>query len=70
MIYHGCVEKTMAPIGVRDQFRMGGGGGLMRSVIFFFCSNILSIALPKIKWFLPEYYMIFFLPENGYLKKL
>ena len=50
-------------IGVRDQFRLGGGGGAEVS-----CPNILSIACPKIKWFCPNITWFFFLPEYGYLK--
>ena len=43
-------------IGVRDQFRLpGGGGGGEVS-----CPNILSIACPKIKWFCPNINLFFF----------
>ena len=48
-------------IGVRDEFRWGGG-------VEVTCPNIviLSIACTKIKWVCPN--ITNFLPKNGYLK--
>ena len=45
-------------IGVRDQFRLGGGGGADVS-----CPNIFSIACPKIKWFARILHDFFFCPK-------
>ena len=50
-------------MGVRDQFRLGGGGWGQLPEYFLHC-------LPEYQVVLPEYYMIFFFfwPENWYLK--
>ena len=47
------VAKNALIIGVRDQFHLGGGGGL-RSV-----ANIFIHCLPENQVVLPEYYTIF-----------
>ena len=51
-IVKGLVKKygncNVRCIGVRDQFRLGGGGAEVS------CPNILSIACSKIKWFCPN----------------
>ena len=52
------IHRRTGPVSFR-----GGGGGAEVS-----CPHILSIACPKNQVVLPEFYMIFFLPENGYMK--
>ena len=56
------LSSPMTPIGVRDQCRLGGGGGGLRSV-----PRIFSPLLAENQVVLPEYYM-FLLPENCHFK--
>ena len=51
--WEGRISYTCIFIGVRDQFRSGGGGGEVS------CPNIFSIACPKIKRFWPNITCLF-----------